>query len=119
MFIARRLLILTSRILLAALLFVQFAHAAEPCFMPEMRAAMAFDDGGAHCQGNPNACLSDCMDDSQSASHTEIPVLAASLTAVLTMPTLAVASAVTLGGESCYSFSSDPPIPIRFCSFRN
>lgn len=119
MLIPRRLLILTSRIVLATLLFVQFAHAAEPCLMPEMRAAMAFDDGAAPCQGNPNACLSDCMDDSQSASHTEIPALAAAQIAVLTMPVFAVASAVTVGGESCYSFSSDPPIPIRFCSFRN
>ncbi len=97
------------------MLFTQFAHAAEPCMMAEMAPAMAFDE--QPCHDNGNACLADCTDENQSASYTELPILALSQLAILTLPEAPAQTVQVISADSPAVFISDPPIPIRFCSF--
>lgn len=115
MVITRRLLTCLSRALLVLMLFTQFAHAAQPCMMAEKAPAMAFDEQS--CHDNANVCLADCTDENQSAGHVELAVLALSQLVVLTLPEAPGQAAQVISADSPAVFNSDPPIPIRFCSF--
>lgn len=123
MYRLRRHLNLLSRIMLAAMLFAQFAHAAQPCPMSEKTPAMAFDEAAAPCMGSANACLADCTRFDQSASHAELPSLAAPVVAVLTLSASPPAAGSIADNTDFASSGSGPPapiplsIPLRFCSF--
>lgn len=111
----RRLLPCLSRAVLALMLLTQFALAAQACTMAGSVPAMAF--GEQPCDSNANACLADCTKENQSASHAELPVFVLPQLAVLTLPELPARKAEATRTDNSAVFSSDPPIPIRFCSF--
>ena len=88
-FINRKLLVKIVRLLLMAMLFVQYSMATQACLLNAAHPAMAFaTDGMADCvmhvqaQHNPNACLIHCTADDQTLdSHQPILHLAAALPA--------------------------------------
>lgn len=115
----RRHALLLSHLLLVVLLFAQFAQAAQPCPMATQAAAMAFDPQEMPCMASANACLADCTKSDQSPGHSERPVMVGAAPAILTVAEAPVIFRVACRAADSAMRTSDPPIPIRFCSFLN
>lgn len=110
-FINRKLLTIIARLVLAAVLFMQYSLATQACMLTEAHPAMAFaTDAMTDCslqahpmaQHNPNACLVHCTSADQTLdSYHTVPNLAV----VLPLITLFVVPRLEL-----ISTRIDPPL---------
>jgi hypothetical protein len=111
-----------ARVLLVCLVFTQAALAASGCFMSSAGFAnVAATAETADCDDtgsmNLNLCLAHCSADSQSLDANVLPVVAPPPALLLVVP-LAIHSELPPRPRfTSVERTSDPPIPIRFCSF--
>lgn len=110
-----------ARLVLVFLFFAQAALAASGCLMPGSGLAKAMaPTGKSGCSDerrmNLNLCLAHCNADSQSLDTGELPVSAPPPSVVLAVPLVDYPERLTLSVVRVER-TSDPPIPIRFCSF--
>jgi hypothetical protein len=109
--------------LLMFLFFAQAALAASGCLMPGSglaKALAAAEKSGCSGEGsmNLNLCLAHCNSDSQSLDTGELPVSTLPSSVVLVVPPVGCPERLTLAvAVVCVERTSEPPIPIRFCSF--
>ena len=122
MMLKRRHSVFATWLMLALLLFAQAAQAALPCLTAGSDPVMAYsdhDDEACRHTANPNACLTQCNDAAQPASHGDLSALAAPLTAVLTVPQPLPARVAYSCDAVGLRVAPDPPISIRYCSYLN
>jgi hypothetical protein len=107
----------TAWIVAALLMFAQGLDVAQACLAPE-RPQMAFEQQDCHKPSNPNHCLKQCTADNLGTSPAQIAVPAV---VVLLSPLIVPAAAPTPVGLRADVLAtlagSDPPLPIRHCSF--
>jgi len=112
------------RLILAGLFLMQGLHLAQACLITASGPAMAFSPGD-HCamqgkqgSGNPNVCLSQCLQGDQSVSAQPMAVPYAATAVMAVLPIVADAAFVDrLSLLERFDSRSPPPL-IRFCSFR-
>jgi hypothetical protein len=118
----RHLRVVLCRMLLGVMLFAQVINAANACVAPALSPAMAFANTGdnGHCNKaiNGNSCLQQYTATDQSSNHPEVPALAASDIAVLTLPREAPATVVPRISTAVPHRATDPPPSVRFCSLQ-
>ena len=140
---SRSLLRLTSRLLLAVLLLVQFALAAEDCTgqrnmeraLQRVSITPAMEEGAKPChhQGmamspeapaqsgmSANLCVAHCTAGDQSSDTPQVSIFAAPLLPVLSvaLPLISAASVPARALEIPHQ-AAPPPIPILFGIFRS
>jgi hypothetical protein len=107
---------------LLSLLFTQAALAAmSGCFMSDALMAKAIasvETSGCAGGMNLNLCLAHCTADHQSLDTGAPPVLALPPSVVLVVPAVDSSEPHFVFSAVRLERSGDPPIPIRFCSFR-
>ncbi len=111
-----------ARLVLVFLFFSQAALAASGCLMPASGLAKAMTptkESGCSDKGsmNLNLCLAHCNAGSQSLDTGELAVSAPPSSVVLVVPLVDYPERLTLSVVRVER-TSDPPIPIRFCSFQ-
>jgi hypothetical protein len=95
---------------------------SQACASPAATPAMAFNEdmAGMECDpnGNPNACLQQCIGADQSTNHVQVAVAAMPLLDALTLP-VADRQIICPAFPIIHSVHSpDPPPAIRFCSLQ-
>lgn len=122
-----------ARLMLGLVLFGQGVVAANACVTPDASAvhafssaAMADDMAMDSCHEhedqmpNANACLSHCTQSDQIADQHVVSLAAPVSVAVQVLPQPeALATSFPKARFEPLAFNSDPPIPIRFCTFLN
>ncbi len=118
--IAKRIRLACMRMVLLGVLFAQAAVAANACLTANsMGTRPAADVTSSHCERaneiSLNLCLYQWAD--QTDQSTTPPVVAAPVTAVLTVADAAQCLLPWIPPFVADNAGHDPPIPIRFCSF--
>ncbi len=119
---------LVGRLLLALLLFTQFALVAQPCTLAEPAPQKAFaaetpcamPGMAAHDTDSPNACLLHCTSGYQALDLHHLPPAAPmALASPLILSLAAVAPVVRSYEPVLLARVVDPPLSILFRNFRN
>lgn len=119
----RRFLPTIARLMLALMLFAQFALAAQACLLPQ--PAMPFAAGSdpmagchQHNKISANACLANLTQSDQSADAPSLPapIAAAPGTPLFLVPAIAAVSVTTMYQPAPPIRASGPPLSILFCS---
>lgn len=118
---SRRRLGRIARLLLVALFCTQAAFAASACLMPSAKLAQAMAAmEQSECDDvrgmNASLCHAHCTSEDQSLDAGGQPVVAAPSLPVLVVPSIQQPKHTPYSAVHIER-STDPPIPIRFCSF--
>lgn len=126
-----------ARLMLGLVLFGQGVVAANACVTPDASAVHAFSSATMEAMAddmamdschehedqipNANACLSHCTQSDQINADQHLAALAAPVSvAELVLPQpQALSVSFPKARFEPLAFNSDPPIPIRFCTFLN
>jgi hypothetical protein len=105
-----------SQLVLALLLFTQFAVVAQACESLVASPVGAFlQEESCHDSGLSNACLAHCLDDDRTLDTHQTVIVAPSTHFILVELPRIPAPAVRF---LIPARSGDPPPSIRFCSFQ-
>ena len=127
-----------ARVVLTALLFVQFTMATQACMMTEAKPAMAFSVGSIpNCSmpsmqsnsahHNPNACLIHCTANAQhldsghspDATHTGLNLAIVTSFSQLVIAAHRYGITVRIYPPALIAFASGPPLYLLLQNFRN
>lgn len=120
----RRFLSIVSRFTLGLMLFAKLSVVVHACMLANNNPVSAFDpkvNASCHQTGsfNPNACLSHCVEPTQSSGAHALPVLPAATLAMLSVTAVKTAAAPQAQTAAQSLAIVDPPRTIRFCRFLN
>ena len=120
MLFARKSRIRIGWLLLLAALFAQGAVASSGCLMPAaVLSSVIAGTSNPHCDSsmpNPNLCLVRVKDQSNSDSAQPLVAAPAPDAPLVLQPQVTVTTPTCLLAHTPFQ-ATDPPIPIRFCSF--